>query len=171
MRISKPGLFYPIGTVCEIRGGGPDGVTPAIPAQAIPTFDANGRLIDLQLVDMGAGYIKAVDYDQLAIENCGENFIVNQIKAGHDIVHGSIDSCQTDRVYDFVCANIIKSTILDMLEDLKRLTRPGGYLVLAGLLEQDEMEVSEKLLKLGLDDFEVFDDNEWRTFVVRGTRV
>ncbi|UCG62027.1 MAG: 50S ribosomal protein L11 methyltransferase [Candidatus Zixiibacteriota bacterium] len=117
---------------------------------------------------MGAGYIKAVDYDQLAIENCGENFIVNQIGAAHDIVHGSIDSCQNDRAYDFVCANIIKSTILDMLDDLKRLTKPGGYLVLAGLLEQDEMEVSEKLLKLGLDSFEVFEDNEWRTFVVRG---
>lgn len=117
---------------------------------------------------MGARYIKAIDYDLLAVENCGENFIVNDVQAEHAIVHGSIDACQNDEPYDFVCANIIKSTILDMLEDLKRLTAKDGCLVLAGLLEQDEMEVSEQLMKLGLEQFRVRDENEWRTFIVRG---
>ncbi len=140
-------------------------------------FKADMRFLDLGcgsgilaiLADkMGAGYIKAVDYDQLAVENCGENFIVNNIRAPHDILHGSIDACLNDPAYDFVCANIIKSTILDMLSDLKRLTIRRGYLVLSGLLEQDEMEVSERLMKLGMDDFDTLEDNEWRTFIVRG---
>lgn len=116
---------------------------------------------------MGAAYIKAVDNDLLAVENCGENFLVNNVKAAHDIVHGSMGCCLGDKPYDFVCANIIKSTILDMLEDIKRLTAPGGYVVLAGLLEQDEIEVSQKLMELSMVDYDTFDDNEWRLFVVR----
>ncbi|UCE23993.1 MAG: 50S ribosomal protein L11 methyltransferase [Candidatus Zixiibacteriota bacterium] len=117
---------------------------------------------------MGAAYVKSVDYDILAVENCSDNFIINKVAAEHDIVHGSIDCCRSDLPYDFICANIIKSTILDMLDDLKRLTVSGGYLVLAGLLEQDEMEVSAQLMKIGLEEFNVVDDNEWRTFIVSG---
>lgn len=117
---------------------------------------------------MGAAYIKAIDYDLLAVENCGENFLINEVRAEHNIIHGSIDACQNDEPYEFVCANIIKSTILDMLEDLRHLTAKDGYLVLAGLLEQDEMEVSERLMNLGLEQFKVCEDNEWRTFIVRG---
>jgi len=116
---------------------------------------------------MGAAYIKAVDYDTLATENCGENFLVNGLAAEHDIVHGSIESCLNDQPYDFVCANIIKSTILDMLDDINCLTAPGGFIVLAGLLEQDQTEISQKLMETGLDNFEIFDDNDWRLFVVR----
>ena len=89
------------------------------------------------------------------------------VKAKHEIVHGSIDNCMGDQPYDFVCANIIKSTILDMLDDLKSLTTHGGTLVLAGLLEQDVAEVSEKLMKIDLEDLDVIEDNEWRTIVIR----
>ena len=116
---------------------------------------------------MKSSYIKAVDYDLLAVENCSENFLVNNVAAEHEIIHGSIDVCLGDPSYDFICANIIKSTILDMLVDLNHLTANGGVLVLSGLLEQDEMEVSERLMTIGMKDFNVIEDNEWRTFVIR----
>lgn len=116
---------------------------------------------------MGAVYIKAVDNDILAVENCSENFIVNGISARHDIVHGSIECCQGDEPFDFTCANIIKSTILDLIDDISGITLPGGVIVLAGLLDQDEIEMSQKLTEIGLDDFDVVSDSEWRTFLVR----
>ncbi|MEW6412964.1 MAG: 50S ribosomal protein L11 methyltransferase [Candidatus Zixiibacteriota bacterium] len=115
---------------------------------------------------MKAGYIKAIDYDLLAVENCGENFIINKVAAPHDIVHGSIEKCEDDEPYDFVCANIIKSTILDILESLDKLTAPGGYLVLSGLLEQDEQGITDGLQSLGLTNFSIHAENEWRTFTV-----
>ncbi|UCD63360.1 MAG: 50S ribosomal protein L11 methyltransferase [Candidatus Zixiibacteriota bacterium] len=118
---------------------------------------------------MGASYIKAVDTDVLAVENCGENFLINSVNAPHDIVHGSIAACRGDDPYDFVCVNIIKSTILDMLAELESLTAPGGYLVLAGLLDNDEPEMVDQLDASGLKEFEVAADGEWRTFTVRKT--
>ncbi len=53
-----------------------------------------------------------------------------------------------------------------MLVELDRLTADGGVLVLSGLLDQDEMEVSERLTTIGIDNFDVIEDNEWRTIVI-----
>jgi hypothetical protein len=58
IHVSKPGLFYPAGTVCLLEGGGPASSSPAIVATAVPVLDAFGRITDVILTDMGAGYVK-----------------------------------------------------------------------------------------------------------------
>lgn len=115
---------------------------------------------------MGARYVKAADYDSIAVENCRDNFRINAVKSPHDILLGSIETCDSDDPYEFVCANIIKVTILEMLERLIALTAPGGWLVLSGLLEQDEPEISAALEKRGQGDFSVYRDEEWLTYTV-----
>ncbi|HPI33495.1 MAG TPA: 50S ribosomal protein L11 methyltransferase, partial [candidate division Zixibacteria bacterium] len=134
-----------------------------------------GRVLDLGcgsgilsiLADkMGAGYIKAIDYDVTAIDNCRENFRRNAVAAPHDILFGSIGKCRGDRPYDLAVANIIKSTILEMLPRLVELTGRPGHLVLSGLLEQDVPEVAAGLDRLGAADRAVLPDNEWRTITI-----
>ncbi len=116
---------------------------------------------------MKAGYIKAVDFDILAVENCGENFLINSVSAPHDIIHGSIEKCEDDEPYGFVCANIIKNTILEMLDRLNKLTASGGILVLSGLLDEDVPAISDGLKALGLADISIYPENEWRTLTIR----
>lgn len=115
---------------------------------------------------MKAGYIKAVDFDQIAVDNCWENFEINRVIAKHDVVHGSIEKCLDDSQYDFVCANIIKITVMEMLEELCRLTKDEGILVLSGLLDHDVPDIEAALNSFGLDKYEIIAENEWRTFVV-----
>lgn len=116
---------------------------------------------------MKAGYIKAVDYDKIAVDNCWENFELNRVVAKHDVLHGSIETCLDDSPYDFVCANIIKVTVLEMLEELARLTNDQGILVLSGLLDHDVPEIETALKAFGLDQYEIIAENEWRTFVIK----
>ncbi len=116
---------------------------------------------------MGASRIKAIDYDIVAIENCRENFELNKVRASHEILLGSIEKCDGDDPYDFVCANIIRSTILSMLDRLIALTRRGGVLVLSGLLELDEPAISEALQKYGQADFDIFREEGWLTYTLR----
>ncbi len=116
---------------------------------------------------MGAAYIKAVDYDLAAVANCRENFDINQVRRPHNIVIGSIEQCTEDDVYEFVCANIICSTILTMLRRLLAATKTGGLLVLSGLLTTDESAVSEALSGAGQAEFTISRDDEWSTFVIR----
>ena len=115
---------------------------------------------------MGAKFIKAVDYDLISVENTSENFDLNEVLAENEIHHGSIECCQKDQPYDFVCANIIKVAILSMLDKLIDLTKPGGILVLSGLLDDDVDEISKHLRLLGLTEFSILEDNEWRTFTI-----
>ncbi len=114
----------------------------------------------------GAAFIKAIDYDVVAVDNCRGNFCLNNVEPPFDILFGSIEKCRQDSPYEFVCANIIKKTILEVLPTLESLTADGGVLLLAGLLQRDEAEVSARLAELGLNRFSTTLDNEWLTFVV-----
>lgn len=138
-------------------------------------FESGMRLLDLGTgsgilsilaSQMGAAYIKAIDYDLTAVQNARENFVLNHVDTPHEILFGSIEKADRDEPYQFVCANIIKSTILPMLPRLLELTAPGGYLVLSGLLQQDEEEVSSALAELGQDHFSILVDNKWLTYTV-----
>ncbi len=141
-------------------------------------FEQKARVLDLGcgsgilsiLSDqMGASYIKAIDNDPIAIENCEENFRVNEVKAPFEVALGSIEKCDGDEPYDFVLVNIIKETILPMLPRLAELRRAGGKLLLAGLLAKDEEEISSALRETGLGEFEILRDNEWITYTVTGS--
>ncbi len=115
---------------------------------------------------MGASYIKAVDNDMAAVENCRENFALNKVTTPHDILLGSIEQCRDDKPYCLVCANIIKETILELLGRLCELTDTGGTLVLSGLLDRDETEVSKRLIDADLPHFGLLRDDEWLTYAV-----
>ncbi|MBN1212877.1 MAG: 50S ribosomal protein L11 methyltransferase [candidate division Zixibacteria bacterium] len=138
-------------------------------------FKAGMRFLDLGagsgilsiLADkMGAAYIKAVDYDPIAVDNNRENFLLNEVKAPYDIVLGSIEKCEHDRAYEFICANIIKSTILPMLPRLLELTADGGMLVLSGLLISDEKDIETALRELKQTTYTILHDNQWSTYLV-----
>lgn len=127
---------------------------------------AGSGILSILAAKLGASYVKAVDYDLAAIDNCVENFALNQVKVQHDIALGSLEQCDTDEPYDVVVANIIKSTILPWVERLLALTKPGGTLILSGLLESDIPEISAALERAG-QSFDITPDNAWQTYVIR----
>ena len=115
---------------------------------------------------MGASYIKAVDNDMVAVENCRENFALNKITTPHDILLGSIEQCRDDIPYGLVCANIIRETILELLGSLCELTDTGGTLVLSGFIDRDETEVIKRLIEAGMPRFSLLRNDEWLTYAV-----
>lgn len=123
-------------------------------------------ILSILASQMGASYIKAIDYDVAAVQNCQENFEINGIGTPNDIMFGSVEKAERDQPYDIVCANIIKSTILPMLRRLINLTAPNGKLILSGLLTQDEEEVTQALREMGHPKFEIVVDNKWLTYLV-----
>ncbi len=136
---------------------------------------------DMTFLDMGCGSgilsiladqlkvksIKAIDYDEISAENTRENFKINNVTTPFQVLHGSIEQCESDAPYDLVCANMIKNAILSMLDKLSQLTKPGGILILSGLLEEDLDEIEEILFRCNMSNYEIIEDNEWRSFIVR----
>jgi ribosomal protein L11 methyltransferase len=124
-------------------------------------------ILSILVHQMKASYIKAIDYDKVAVENCRENFRINTVDCPTDIILGTTEKCQNDKSYDFVCANIIKVTILDIFDDLLKLTNDKGSLILSGLLDVDEDEIISKLGQNNLNNYYIHKDNEWRSFLIK----
>ncbi len=125
-------------------------------------------ILSVLAAKMGASFVKSIDTDVIAVECCRKNFEVNRIKAPSEIRVGSVDVCLNDVPYDFVCANIIKTTIVEMMPDLHALTTGDGVLVLSGLLTADESEIITCLRRNGMTDFTTLREGDWLTFTVRG---
>lgn len=136
------------------------------PGQSFLDLGCGSGILSILAAQLGAGFIRAIDYDPVAIENTRENFALNGVTTRHETIVGSIEQAQTGEPYDVVVANIIKMTILPWIPQLVELTRPGGRLVLSGLLESDVEEISGALRSAWQTAFEIIPDNAWRTYVV-----
>jgi ribosomal protein L11 methyltransferase len=87
---------------------------------------------------MGASHIVAMDNDDWSIDNTKENLLRN----GCSMVAVEKDNAPiTGFMYDIILANINKNVILDNLAALVAILRPGGILLLSGLLEEDEADI------------------------------
>ncbi len=136
------------------------------PGYRVLDVGCGSGILSILADQLGAKYLKAVDYDAAAVDNCRENFEINGVNAEFNICLGSIEQADGDPPYDLVIANIITDTIVEMLPQLKAAAVLGGTLVLSGILDRYADDLIKALASHGLTEFEVITDNEWRTFSV-----
>lgn len=78
---------------------------------------------------------EGLDIDPLAVDNAVENRALNAIAPENfTVAEGSIDAV-AGKQFDLVLANILARPLTEMAADIVRACRPGGCLVLSGLLE------------------------------------
>lgn len=115
----------------------------------------------------GASEVLAYDIDPTAIENSRENLKLNKVDSVCRAELGSVDDVPADRRFDVVVANIIKSVIVPIIGPLKSHTRPGGVMILSGLLNRDREEIEKTLQEHNLYSFSFRRDAEWLTYSVQ----
>lgn len=104
-----------------------------------------------QLLDVGTGTgilgmagllfnaeaVKATDNDPDAVKAAKENVTRNGMQEKMDVSLASLSEL-TD-TYDVVIANIVHDVLVGMADDLIRLTKKDGYLILSGLLAEKQV--------------------------------
>ena len=91
---------------------------------------------------LGAGEIAATDIDPLALEttvaNAADNGVVLNVAAPESLPPGT---------FDLVLANILAGPLIALEPLLAARTRPGGRIVLSGILESQAAEVAAAYAK------------------------
>jgi len=118
-------------------------------------------ILSILAARMGARAIKGADIDLMAVRNAEENIEINNVGDKITIEHGSIERAANDPPYDFLVANIIKSTILELYDKIDNAVKPGGTIVLSGLLIEDEADIIAMLEKYNILKYGINEDGQW----------
>ncbi|WP_345985013.1 50S ribosomal protein L11 methyltransferase [Sulfurimonas sp. HSL-1656] len=139
-------------------------------------LEAVGRFVEPgdEVVDVGCGSgilsiaacklgatVDACDTDPVSVANTLENCELNDVDLRH-IWEGS--AAQATATYDVVIANIVADVLVFIADELKKLLRPGGRLILSGILDKYEAKIVEAYADM--DVAERIAKEEWVTLVV-----
>ncbi len=97
----------------------------------------------------GAKSVDAIDIDEWAKENCGENIEVNGVAERVNPMLGNA-ALITDKSYDFIVANINRNILLADMPTYRNALRTGGTLLMSGFLEADIEILKSRATELGM---------------------
>jgi len=110
--------------------------------------------------------VKGADIDPIAIDNARETIVMNDVANEIEYAIGSVEIAEKEKPYDVFVANIIKETILELYERIDNCTKPGGIIILSGLMTQDEKPIVSKLKKCSRSKYEITNEDQWIAFTV-----
>lgn len=100
-------------------------------------------------VKKGAAYMDAIDIDEWCYENSTENIGENHADDSITPILGDV-SVIPDTKYDFILANINRNILLADMGEYVKAMKPGGLLLMSGILEQDIPAIDDEAVKHGL---------------------
>jgi len=129
----------------------------------------NDTLIDVGtgsgILAIGASKLGAIcdicDTDPISIDNSKENFKLNKTKFDNAWVGSALKS---DKTYDIVVANIVADVLVMIKNDLKKILKDDGVLIISGILDKYEQKVLKKYKEFTIK--EKIQKNEWLTLVL-----
>ncbi len=125
-------------------------------------------ILAIAAVKLGAKEALAIDNDEWSILNAKENVVANDLE-DKIVVTDTALNFLNEAEYDIITANIMLTTIIEMLpETLKRLSQ-AGYVIFSGLLLIDETSFRQVIKKYKLKIIEIIYEGEW--FAATATRV
>jgi len=118
-------------------------------------------ILGLACTKLGAK-VDLCDTDPISVDSCEENFALNSAEY-EELWEGSANQAHGE--YDVVIANIIADVLKFIVHDLKRAVKYNGVLILSGILDKKESQVTE--VYSGLELIERKQKDEWVTLVYK----
>lgn len=126
-----------------------DVLAPELPHEARVLDVGTGTgVLALAAIGLANAGTVAFDLDPLAAPAALENALCNGITSDLHLFVGGLDAVGPVE-FDLVLANLLKSEMLPLAQGIAERTRPGGCLVLSGLLACDIDEVSRVFTEVG----------------------
>jgi ribosomal protein L11 methyltransferase len=116
-------------------------------------YGCGSGILAIAALKLGAAHAVGVDVDLQAVIASRDNAIANQVKN----VRFYLPDVAPQSSYDLVVANILTNPLRILAPLLAKVTRPGGQIVLSGILEeqaQDMMNIYQPWFDLNAPIFE-----------------
>jgi len=106
--------------------------------QRVLDYGCGSGILAIAALKLGAAAVCGVDIDQQALWASRENAARNQVADGLiALLPGELP----ERDYDLLLANILANPLIELAPRLADLVKPGGQLVLSGILSEQAAEV------------------------------
>jgi ribosomal protein L11 methyltransferase len=109
---------------------------------------------------LGAGSIMAFDNDPVAVKNAIENAHLNEVEDSIRFFLASPEMLQPSE-YDMIFANINRNILLKYVDIFPEFLKPGGKLLISGLLLRDEPKMLQAYQNAGFSLVEKKAKKDW----------
>jgi ribosomal protein L11 methyltransferase len=140
-------------------------ITPGVSVLDVGT--GSGILL-IEAAKLGAAPLAGIDLDPHAIPVARQNLAINGVpEQDYSLQSGHLLS-EVDATYDIVVANILAEVILELLDPLTRVLKPGGIFICSGIIDAYQADVLKKMADRGFSILEVRNQDDWVAIAGRG---
>lgn len=118
-------------------------------------FGCGSGILAVGLKRLGAGEVHAIDIDPLSLDATRQNAERNAVELQIGTENGLTGQ------FDGIVANILKNTLLDYAPKFAQWLKPHGFLILSGLLGEQEDEITRHYVKHGFKARKRILNNNW----------
>lgn len=105
-------------------------------------------ILAIAAIKLGAKHALCVDIQPDAVQNAKLNCTLNGVNKSVKHLQGTVASV-ADHQFDLIFANIYSDILLDIAKAINRKLRPGGGLLLSGILWEYNYDIRHNYEKLG----------------------
>ena len=131
--------------------------------QSFLDIGTGSGILAIAAAKLGYQPVHAFDFDPESVRVAKENARKNRVDTKIKLTRGDVTKLplKPARQYDLVCANLISNLLIAERRRIVNRLKPGGTLVLAGILAVEFGEVQAAFEKLGLKLAAKRVENEW----------
>jgi len=146
--------------------------TTALCIRLLETYVRNGmRVLDIGTGSgilliaaalLGAGTLRGIDNDPLAVEVATANLIRNRIPSEcFKITEGDLLRGANGKPFGLVVANILSHVIEGLLDDIPQVMEPNGVFICSGIISDNRERIESKMRRVGFEVISVLTQEEW----------
>jgi ribosomal protein L11 methyltransferase len=135
--------------------------------QSLLDAGCGSGILSIAAVKLGYGPVRGFDFDPVAVRVAEENARRNRVAPGFKVADLARLPKHAPEQFDVVCANILHDLLTAESAALMARLKPGGLLVLAGILRRHFPPVRRHYEKLGLKLVATTKKKEWQSGAFR----
>ena len=132
---------------------------PSLSSKSMLDVGTGSGILSIYGVLINAKSVVGIDIDQEALRWAERNIALNGLTGKIELSEKPIDELR--ETFNLIVANLTRDTILDLLPHINRLLAKGGYLILSGIITDQEEAIDAGLRAHSLKKETVSIQGEW----------